>query len=119
MNGTVRPSLHAWYGCMLLLSVTRREGPEGQQEGVNGSQLKFLQFEMIGLMPRFTPNPRVPGDVWSSYEGATPTQESPRNKLERTRMQTQTTAQKQARYTHRLNRRTKRHVVGSTDAQGR
>ena len=62
---------------------------------------------MIGLIPKFTPNPRVPGDVWSSYEGATPTQESPRNKLERTRMQTQTTAQKQARYTYRLKPRHK------------
>jgi len=49
---------------------------------------------MIALIPKFTPNPRDPGDVWSSYEGATPTQESPRNKLERMRMQTQTTAQK-------------------------
>ena len=86
---------------------------------MNRNRLKFLQFEMIGLIPKFTPNPKIPGDVWSIYEGATPTQESPRNKLERTRMQTQTTAQKQARYTHRLNRRTKRHVVGSTDAQGR
>ena len=92
---------------------------KGDQRRVNGSRLKFLQFEMIGLIPKFTPNPRDPGDVWSSYEGATPTQESPRNKLQRTWMQTQTTAQKQARYTHRLNRRTKRHVVGSTDAQGR
>ena len=86
---------------------------------MNGSRLKFLQYEMIGLIPKFTPNPKIPGDVWRIYEGATPTQESPRNKLERTRMQTQTTAQKQARYTHRLNRPTKRHVVDSTDAQGR
>ena len=58
------------------------------QRGVNGSRLKFLAIGKIGLVPKYTPNPRVLGTVWSSYGGATPTQESPRNKKDPTRKQT-------------------------------
>ena len=53
--------------------------------GVNGSRLKFLAIGKIDLVPKYTPNPRVPGTVWSSYGGAIPTQESPRNKQDPTR----------------------------------
>jgi len=74
------------------------EGPKGRPEGVNGSRLKYLQFEMIGLTPKFTPNPKVLGTVWSSYGGSTPTQESPRNKQDPTWKQPPKAARKTAKY---------------------
>ena len=60
---------------------------KGDQREVNESRLKFLANGMIGLVPKYTPNPRVLGTVWSSYGGAIPTQESPRNKQDPTRKQ--------------------------------
>jgi len=60
---------------------------KGDQRRVNGSQLKNPAIGKIGLVPKYTPNPRVLGTVWSSYGGATPTQESPRNKQDATRKQ--------------------------------
>ena len=60
---------------------------KGDQRGLNGSQLKNLAIGKIGLVPKYTPNPRVLGTVWSSYGGATPTQESPRNKQDPTQNQ--------------------------------
>ena len=74
------------------------EGPKSQPEGVNGSRLKFLAIGKIGLVPKYTPNPRVLGIVWSSYGGATPTQESPRNKREQPRKQPQRNSAKLAQY---------------------
>ena len=61
---------------------------KGDQRGMNGSRLKFLAIGKIGLVPKYTHNPRVLGTVWSSYGGATPTQEIPRNKQDPTRKQT-------------------------------
>ena len=58
------------------------------QRGVNRSRLKFLAIGKTGLVPKYTPNPRVLGTVWSSYGGATPIQEIPRNKQDPTRKQT-------------------------------
>ena len=43
------------------------EGPKGRPEGVNGSRLKILANGKIGLVPKYTPNPRVLGTVRSSY----------------------------------------------------
>ena len=94
------------------------EGPRGRPEGVNGSRLKFLTIGKIGIVPKFIPNPRVLGTVWSSYEEATPTQENPRNKRKPTRKQTpKNSARINPRYTHRLNRRALGQLVGLTDAQ--
>jgi len=91
---------------------------KGDQRGVNGSQFKILANWSFGLIPKCTPNPRVLGTVWSSYGGAIPTQESPRNTHEPTWKQTaKRSSWKYARYTHRLNRRAQRHLVGLTDAQ--
>ena len=56
--------------------------PEG---GVNGSQLKLSRTKSLAQDPSVHPNPRVLDEVWSSYVGATPTQESPRNPLDQTR----------------------------------
>ena len=40
------------------------EGPKGRPEGgVNGSRLKILSKGKIGLVPKYTPNPRVLGTV--------------------------------------------------------
>ena len=51
------------------------EGPKERPEGgVNGSRLKIIAIGKIGLVPKYTPNPRVLGTVWNSYGGATPTQ---------------------------------------------
>ena len=61
---------------------------KGDQRGVNGSRFKFLANGKIGLVSKYTPNTRVLGTVWSGYGGATPTQESPRNKQDPTRKQT-------------------------------
>ena len=66
--------------------------------GVNGSRLKFLAIGKIGLVPKYMPNPRVLGKVWSSYGGATLAHNSPRNKREQTRKQTRKNSAKQARY---------------------
>ena len=86
--------------------------------GVNGSRFKILANWNFGLVPKCTPNPRVLVTVWSSYGKAIPTQESPRNTREPTWKQTaRRSSWKYARYTHRLNRRTQRHLVGLTDAQ--
>ena len=60
---------------------------KGDQRGVNVSRLKILVIEKIGLVPKYTPNPRVLVTLWSSYGGAPPTQESPRNKQDPTRKQ--------------------------------
>ena len=60
---------------------------KGDQSGVNGSRLKILAIGKIGLVPKYTPNPRVLGTLWSSYGGAPPTQESPKNKQDPTRKQ--------------------------------
>ena len=88
-------------------------------EGVNGSRLKFIAIGKIGLVPKYTRNPRVLGTLWSSYDGATPTQESPRNKQDPTRKQTPKnstrTSKTQHGITHRLIRRTDLNSVGSTD----
>ena len=66
---------------------------------MNGSQLKILAIGKIGLVPKYTPNPRVLGTVWSSYGEATPTQESPRNKREQTNAEANTkSSAEQARY---------------------
>ena len=61
---------------------------KGDQRGVNVSRFKFLANGKIGLVSKYTPNTRVLGTVWSGYGGATPTQESPRNKQDPTRKQT-------------------------------
>jgi len=60
---------------------------KGDQRRVNVSRLKILAIGKIGLVPKYTPNPRVLGTLWSSYGGAPPTQESPRNKQDPTRKQ--------------------------------
>ena len=39
------------------------EGPKGRPEGVNGSRLKILAIGKFGLVPKYTPNPRVLGTV--------------------------------------------------------
>ena len=97
------------------------EGPRGRPVGVNGSRLKFLTIGKIGIVPKFTPNPRVLGTVWSSYEEATPTQENPRNKQDPMRKQTQKSSARNSKtqhgIPHRLIRRTDLNSVGSTDEQ--
>ena len=84
-----------------------------------GADSKILAIGKLSLVPKFTPNPRVLDTVWSSYEEATPTQESPRNRQDPTRKQTRRAAQKQYGVTHRLVRHLSLKGVGSTDEQSR
>ena len=95
------------------------EGPKWRPEGGwMGADSEIFANWNIGLVLKCTPNPRVLSTDWSSYGGAIPTQESPRNTSEPTRKQTTKIGSwKYARYTHRLNRRTQRHLIGLTDAQ--
>ena len=72
----------------MYLSPKILRNRKGDQRGLNGSQLKNLAIGKIGLVPKYTPNPRVLGTVWSSYGEVTPTQESTRNKQEPTRKKT-------------------------------
>ena len=88
--------------------------------GVNGSRSKFLAIESSAYGPKFTTNPRVLGEMQSSYRGATLTQSSPRNKQDRPWKQPRRAAQKkQHGITHRLIRRLSLNGVGSTDEQSR
>jgi len=68
------------------------------REGVNGSRFKISRTEAICLIPRTHPDPRVLGKMWSSYGGATPAHNGPRNKREQTRKQTRRNSAKQTRY---------------------
>ena len=90
---------------------------------MNGSRLKILAIGKIGLVPKYTPNPRVLGTVWSSYGEATPTQESPRNKQDPARKRTPKDSERNSKtrhgITHRLIRCTDLNSVGSTDEQSR
>ena len=88
-----------WHEGGLVETGKGNEGPKRRLErGVNESRLKISRSERIGLVPRCTPNPGVQGKAWSSYGGATPTQESPRNKREQPRKQPQRNSAKLARY---------------------
>ena len=90
---------------------------------MNGSRLKFLAIGKISLVPKFTPNPRVLGIVWSSYGEATPTQENPRNKQDQTGKQIPKSSTRNSKtqhgITHWMIRRTDLNSVGSTDEQSR
>ena len=61
---------------------------KGDQRGGEWEPIQNSCKLKIWLSPKCTPNPRVLGTAWSSYGGATPTQESPRNKQEQPRKQT-------------------------------
>ena len=50
--------------------------------------IKNFRKRKFGLDPNYAPNPRVLGQVQSSYRGATLTQNNPRNKSEQEWKQT-------------------------------
>ena len=108
-----------WKGWRVSVYILRDR--RGDQRRVNGSRLKFLAIGKIGLVPKYTHNPRVLGIVWSSYGEATPTQESPRNKQDQTGKQIPKSSMRNSKtqhgITHRLIRRTDLNSVGSTDEQ--
>ena len=65
--------------------------------------------------PKAHPNPKVLGEVQSSYEGATLTQNKPRNKREQARKHThENGARSNARYIHRLDQRAQGKCVSLT-----
>ena len=59
---------------------------------------KFLAIGKIGLVQKYTPNPRVLGEVQSSYKGTTLTQNNPRDKRDQSQKQPRRTARETARY---------------------
>ena len=91
--------------------------PEGGG-GVNGSLRKLSQSKALAQDPKAHSNPKVLGEVQSSYQGAALTQNKPRNKREQARKHTQENgARSNARYIHRLNRRAQGKCVGLTGVQ--
>ena len=75
--------------CIVNLVFKKNEGPEKRpDERWMGANLNNLLKETIGLTPSTHPNPRILGEVWSSYGGATPTHDSPRDNQEQSRKQT-------------------------------
>ena len=86
--------------------------------GVNGSLRKLSQSKALAQDPKAHSNPKVLGEVQSSYQGAALTQNKPRNKREQARKHTQENgARRNARYIHRLNRRAQGKCVGLTGVQ--
>ena len=68
--------------------------------------IKQFRKRKFGLDPNYVPNPRVLGEVQSSYRGATPTQNNPRNKSEQAQKQnTRKQHKNQQGIYHRLIRR--------------
>ena len=59
-------------------------GPDGGE----WEPIKNFHKRKFGLDPNYAPNPRVQGEVQSSYRGATLTQNNPRNKSEQAWKQT-------------------------------
>ena len=57
-------------------------------EGGEWEPIKNFCKRKFGLDPNYAPNPRVLGEVQSSYRGATLTQNNPRNKSEQAWKQT-------------------------------
>ena len=51
-----------------------------RQEGGEWEPIKKFRKRKFGLDPNYAPNPRVLGEVQSSYEETTLTQNNPRNK---------------------------------------
>ena len=89
--------------------------PEG---GVKGSLLKLSRSKALAQDPKAHPNPKVLGEVQSSYEGATLTQNKPRNKREQARKHThENGARSNARYIHRLDQRAQGKCVSLTGVQ--
>ena len=58
-------------------------------EGGSWELIKNFRKQKFGLDPNYAPNPRVLGEVQSSYRGATLTQNNPRNQSEQAWKQTQ------------------------------
>jgi len=84
--------------------------PEG---GVNGSLQKLSRSKTSAHNSRVHPNPRVLGDVQSSYKGATLTQNKPRNQSDQARKQLhESSARTKQGIYHRLIRRTRSNDVG-------
>ena len=68
-------------------------------EGGSWEPIKNFRKQKFGLDPNYAPNPRVLGEVQSSYRGATLTQNNPRNKSEQAWKQTlENNARNNARY---------------------
>ncbi|XP_039834378.1 putative UDP-rhamnose:rhamnosyltransferase 1 [Panicum virgatum] len=83
--------------------------------GVNGSLRKLSRSKTSAHNSRVHPNPRVLGDVQSSYKGVTLTQNKPRNQSDQVRKQFhESSARTKQGIYHRLIRRTRLNDVGST-----
>ena len=67
-------------------------------EGGEWELIKKFRKRKFGLDPKYAPNPRVLGEVQSSYRGATLTQNNPRTRVNKRGSKHEKTAQEPARY---------------------
>ena len=81
-----------------------------------GADKNLSQSEAWLMIPKYTSNPNVLGEVRCSYGKATPTQNNLSNKRDKSRKQTRRSSVRECTvYEHRLNRQVKKVFTSLTD----